>query len=121
MLDEREWQEVVPLLTKGIEQIKQYRIDHGVSLAEAKHAVYGDGALQRYFEITGFRETNVNALWHHRLAMFGPPCSVCGKPLRTARAKMCAACGASFDKIRWRLVLPAAGRGKQAASRATSA
>jgi hypothetical protein len=97
MLDEREWQEVVLLLTKGIEQIKQYRIDHGVSLAEAKH-VYGDGALQRYFEITGFRETNVNALWHHRLALLGPLCSACGKPLRTPRAKMCAACGASVCK-----------------------
>ena len=99
MLDEREWQEVVPHLMKGIERIKQYRIDHGVSLAEARH-VYGDDALKRYFEITGFRETNVNALWHHRLALFGPPCSVCGKPLRTPRAKICAACGASVDKIR---------------------
>jgi hypothetical protein len=56
-----------------------------------------DGAaklLARYYEITGFRETNPNAVGHHRLSMYGPPCSSCGKPLRTPRAKSCDACGA---------------------------
>ena len=100
MLDEQEWEEVIPHLTRGIEQIQQYRIAHGVSLVEAKNAVpvHGDDALKRYFEITGFRESNVEALWHHRLSLFGPPCNACGKPLRTPDAKMCAACGVPVSK-----------------------
>jgi hypothetical protein len=98
MLDEQEWEEVLPRLTKGFVQIQRHRAAHGVSLEEAKDAVYGEGALERYFQITGFRETNINALWHHRLSRFGPPCGVCGKPLRTPRAKMCAECGAMVSQ-----------------------
>lgn len=98
MLDEEEWAEVHPLLANAIEQIKRYRETHGVSLSEAKEDGYGKDALERYFQITGFRETNVNALWHHQLSQFGPPCGVCGKPLRTPRAKLCAACGAPAAK-----------------------
>ncbi len=98
MLDEQEWEQFVPHLMREIEQIKQYRIAHGASLEEAKRVVHKNGALKRYFEITGFRETNVNAIWHHRLSLHGPPCIVCGKPLRTPRAKLCAACGAPAGK-----------------------
>ena len=93
MLDEAEWDEVFPRLQNAIAEIEKYRHAHGVALAEAKERGYGRGALERYHELTGFRETNVNALWHHRLALFGPICSSCGKPLRTPRAKFCAECG----------------------------
>lgn len=93
MLDDDEWAEVEPLLANAIKQIKRYRAEHGVSLHEARRDGYGREALDRYFQITGFRETNADALWHHRLSDFGPPCSACGKPLRTPRAKFCATCG----------------------------
>ncbi|MDX6458396.1 MAG: hypothetical protein QOE55_2093 [Acidobacteriaceae bacterium] len=53
-----------------------------------------DRILRRYFEVTGFEETNANAIWHHVVSQHGAPCSSCGKPLRTPRARMCAACGA---------------------------
>jgi len=95
MLDEEEWAEVEALLSNAIEQIKRYREEHGVSLAEARRDGYGKEALERYFKITGFRETNPEALWHHRLSLYGPPCGACGKPLRTPQAKLCAACGAT--------------------------
>jgi len=78
MLDEQDWAQVLP------------------HLHEAKDRARGQGALTRYFEITGVRETNVNAIWHHRLSQFGPPCPSCGKLLRTPRAKLCAACGVSI-------------------------
>jgi hypothetical protein len=97
MLDEEEWAQVQPLLGNAIEQIKLYRETHGASLSEAKERGYGAEALERYYQITGFRETNPNALWHHRLSDLGPPCNTCGKPLRTPRAKFCAACGADAD------------------------
>ncbi|QDE65770.1 MULTISPECIES: hypothetical protein [Myxococcus] len=51
-------------------------------------------ALREYERLTGFRETNINAVLHHRLILFGPPCTTCGKPLRTPQARYCAACGA---------------------------
>ena len=52
------------------------------------------GPVLREFErITGFPETNPNAVYHHRLSLYGPPCAACGKPLRTPQAKLCAACG----------------------------
>ena len=49
--------------------------------------------LQEYERITGFHETNQNAVYHHHLSLYGAPCSSCGKPLRTPRARFCAACG----------------------------
>ncbi len=48
--------------------------------------------LREYKRITGFRETVPNAVAHHRVSMYGPPCNACGKPLRTPRAKFCAGC-----------------------------
>jgi hypothetical protein len=83
MLEEHEWAEVLPRLHEGLRQIQDYRRTHGVPLDAAKRHVYLDGALDRYFEITGFCETNINALWHHRVSLFGSPCEECGKPLRT--------------------------------------
>ncbi len=50
--------------------------------------------LDEYERITGFRETNINAIYHHRASMYGPPCGNCGKPLRTPVAKFCGPCGA---------------------------
>jgi hypothetical protein len=51
-------------------------------------------ALDLYQRLTSFRETNPNALWHHRMSLDGPICAICGKPLRTPEASFCAACGA---------------------------
>jgi hypothetical protein len=50
--------------------------------------------LALYERLTGFKENNINAVWHHRLLIHGPDCATCSKPLRTPRATMCAACGA---------------------------
>ncbi len=54
---------------------------------------FGLAALAEYERITGLAETNPASLWHHRIALYGPPCTECGKPLRTPEAKLCAACG----------------------------
>jgi len=94
MLTDDEWEVIGPLLTKATSQIKQYREAHRCSLADARAKEFGDEALDAYERITGFRESNADALYHHRLSQYGPPCSGCGKPLRTPTARYCAACGA---------------------------
>jgi len=77
MLDEDEWARIAPLLARSVDP-------------EPRQA-----ALELYAEMTGLRETNINAIWHHRIAEYGPPCGACGKPLRTPKARLCAACGAT--------------------------
>lgn len=49
--------------------------------------------LEMYRLLTGFDEENPNAIFHHSVELYGPPCPKCHKPLRTVKAKFCAACG----------------------------
>ena len=94
MLDEDEWAKLAPLLRTSIPDFMDEHRVTGIGLSEAQSSgVFGARALAFYRELTGFDETNVNALHHHRLSLYGPPCAACGKPLRTPRARLCAACG----------------------------
>ena len=93
MLDEREWQQIGAPGGNLIQAMKDYQSRHGVTLAVAKEEAPKE-VLARYKNLTGFDETNVNALAHHRVAIYGPPCSACGKPLRTPVARRCVECGA---------------------------
>ena len=76
MLDEEEFQRVTLLRNRTGKNPKE---------------MFG-AMLEEYERVTGYRETNGNAVSHHRLAMYGPPCTSCGKPLRTPRAKLCGSC-----------------------------
>jgi len=93
MLEDQEWSVVGPLYMEGIREIKQYRATHGVTIAEAKLNGCGSRALHAYFDFTGYRETNLDVLWHHHLSFYGPPCPSCGNLLRSPNATFCAACG----------------------------
>ena len=93
MLDESEWQTVAPLLGSSIESTKRLRQAQDASLAGAQTNIFGYLAMAKYNKLTGHPETNPDVLWHHRAALYGPPCTKCGKPLRTPQANLCAACG----------------------------
>lgn len=49
--------------------------------------------LDYYNKLTGFAETNPNAIMHHQISQYGAACENCGKPYRTPEASFCAACG----------------------------
>jgi uncharacterized OB-fold protein len=85
MLDEAEWQTVAPLLGSSGETVQRLR--------QAQTDIFGHMALAKYRELTGHPETDLNVLLHHRAGLYGRPCTNCGKPLRTPRASICAACG----------------------------
>ena len=55
--------------------------------------------LDYYNNLTGFGETEPNAIMHHSLEQIGPDCENCGKPYRTPKAKLCVSCGNKRTKI----------------------
>ncbi|KAA9338388.1 zinc ribbon domain-containing protein [Hymenobacter busanensis] len=55
--------------------------------------------LEMYRLLTGFEETNPNAVWHHATDQYGPPCPQCHKPLRTPEARYCPQCGFGKHEI----------------------
>lgn len=71
MLDNEEFKRVASFYAKGPEGDIQTRLFGAV--------------VQGYERITGFRESNPNAIYHHCIALYGPACRYCGRPLR-ARA-----------------------------------
>ncbi len=93
MLEESEWEQLAPLLSHVTDRIQTYRERTGSTLEVALKQGVQRIALEKYKDLTGFEETNFNALWHHRLADYGPPCEACGKLMRTAVARFCAECG----------------------------
>ncbi|SEF46166.1 hypothetical protein SAMN05421819_0091 [Bryocella elongata] len=92
MLDEEEYAEIASLHRVGMNSVKQLRRDRDIPLDAVPITERFSAMLQRYEDITGFRETNPNAVLHHRLSLYGPPCHHCGKPLRTPKAKLCGSC-----------------------------
>jgi hypothetical protein len=94
MLDEEEFAVIDQLYSQGVQAIKEFRAEHGVSLDEISVHDFFHSVREAYQRMTGMDEANENAILHHRISIYGPPCQVCGKPLRTPRASFCAACGA---------------------------
>ena len=84
MLDDDEYSQVMAFRGTG---------KHGSILEK----IYGP-VLAEYERITGFHETNANAILHHRLSDYGPPCTSCGRPLRTPKAKLCGQCMRPVDR-----------------------
>jgi len=92
MLDDEEHVEIASLFRIGFQSVKDHRSTTGAPLKNVSLPERFSAMLVRYEEMTGYRETNPNAVMHHRLSLYGPPCARCGKPLRTPRAKLCGSC-----------------------------
>src|SRR5262245_26812465 len=92
LLSEEEFQPIAKLLRNRVEDIKQYRTEHGAALDEARRHSSND-ALDYYEKLTGIRLSHPDELYWVRLSRYGRGCPKCGKPFRTPRAKLCAECG----------------------------
>jgi hypothetical protein len=92
MLDESEWGELEPLLKEYVVLLKDAR-SKSISLHKATKLGFDTKVLKLYNKMTGLLECNVMNIWHHRAALYGPPCQECGKPLRNPAARICAYCG----------------------------
>lgn len=85
MLDEEEGKIASKLLAEGFQEAKK---DRKTPLNENFKKL-----LDYYNNLTGFEETNPNAIMHHFIDMYGPDCEKCGKPYRTETATFCPKCG----------------------------
>jgi len=93
MLDEDEWQDVAPLFFEPEDRTENTRLSIRAMKTRRPEDVAAVPVLAKYNELTGFFESNKNAILHHRRALFGPVCDTCGKLVRTPRARFCAECG----------------------------
>jgi hypothetical protein len=85
MLDDEEFERMTSLRGTGLQ-------------GDLRERQFGP-VVQEYERITGVKTTNPNAVYHHQLSLYGPPCPHCGKPLRKARAKLCGACMKRIDDL----------------------
>lgn len=83
----------VPML-EGEESVIASRLyAEGFKLLEKDRQKRFKKLLDYYNDLTGFGETEPNAIVHHFVDMYGSDCENCGKPYRTKKASFCAACG----------------------------
>ncbi|MBN8712249.1 MAG: hypothetical protein J0I10_22985 [Verrucomicrobia bacterium] len=92
MLTEDEWEIIHPLLVLNLKQIQDIRVEKGLALDQAL-AEYRSLACEKFEQMTGYQETNMNAIWHHRRSLFGRECPSCGHLFRTPQSRFCAHCG----------------------------
>lgn len=83
----------VPMLDKKEFAIASELYSKGFKIALKDRKERFKDLLEYYKSVTGFEETEPNAIMHHSVDQFGPDCKKCGKPYRTAKAKLCVVCG----------------------------
>jgi hypothetical protein len=92
-LNENEYEAIVDIYVKCMGLVKDYREKHHAALDETPIDTMFEPVSVAYERITGYRGMHHDEVRHHRLSMLGADCPGCGKPLRTANAKLCTACG----------------------------
>lgn len=93
MLDEREFAAIDEIYRQCMIATKEFRQEHGLPLEGLEVEERFRPVREAYERLTGLEDVHHNAIMHHRISIYGPPCPHCGKPLRTPRARHCAACG----------------------------
>jgi hypothetical protein len=113
MLDESEWLQLAPLMYRTLGNSGPH-VRPRAALPDSDLDRTCAAARAKYRELTGYDETQVAAIWHHQLRLYGPPCANCGRLLRTANARYCSGCGAFAAR---RAAVPPSPPARQATSR----
>ena len=92
MLDEDEFASVADVYNDAMKGTKEFRERWGVSLENASIEERFKPVRTLYERLTGMKDCHENAIMHHRVSLYGPPCEHCNKPLRTPNAKLCGNC-----------------------------
>ena len=83
----------IPMLDKEEFAIASKLYSKGFKIAKSDRQARFKELLDYYNNLTGFGETEPNAILHHSLEQIGPDCENCGRPYRTPKANLCANCG----------------------------
>lgn len=105
MMDEAEWELIERAREEGFELVEEERRRRGlprlppVELVDQSLRHFEDlqAMLAMYRLLTGYEVGYMAAVHDHRLSRHGPPCPECSKPLRSSRARYCAACGFGME------------------------
>ena len=98
MLEEAEFEAVRAEYLAATKAIKEHRASTGTSLRNVPVGEFYRPMRDLYAHLArehGMEPSPVppEHILKHRFGAFGPPCTECGLPLRTPRARICAACG----------------------------
>jgi len=92
MLDEVEYSQIARLYNESMKATKEFRKLWNIPLEGISINERFRPGRDEYEHLTGVKESNENAIMHHRLSLYGPPCKRCQRPLRTPKAKLCGSC-----------------------------
>lgn len=97
MLDDEDYAPIGAAVHNYFKTLRRVRLNNEAMLgAAAEHqdvVAVSQQALALYEDKTGLVLAHALELPAVRASLYGPDCHVCSKPLRTPRAKLCAACG----------------------------
>jgi hypothetical protein len=99
MLDEEEFAKVQQVHNECTEAVKQYRREYRVSLAETPVDELYQAVHEIYKQLTGTTGFTTDEILKHRISLYGRPCPICRKPLRTLKASKCYECGAGIASV----------------------
>jgi len=96
MLEEHEWGPIAAVDKKFFDDVKSAgSAKEKLERSEKRKVPWMNERTTTFEQITGSPVTcSIN---NHRAWIYGPPCTVCGKPLRTPQARYCAFCNSKVD------------------------
>jgi len=97
MLEDDEYAEVWSLFRDAMRSTKEFRQRWNIPLENASTEERFGPVRSHYERLTGMKDCHENAILHHKLSLYGPPCKNCQKPLRTPNAKLCGNCMTPVD------------------------